>query len=62
MTDDKLENPIMGVILASHFCRKKGIGLGLDKAEIVTTKELQPIHDMGTYEAHDTSTLKKQKK
>ena len=52
----------MRVILALHFSLKKGIELFVNWAEKSATKELQDIHDMGTYEPQDTSTLSKQEK
>ena len=52
----------MGYILASHFSRKKGIELFGDRAENTTTKELQQIDDMGTYEPQDIPKLSKQEK
>ena len=51
MTGGELEDHIIGVILASHFSLKKGSTLFGDKADIITTKELQQIHNMDTCKA-----------
>ena len=51
---------MFGIILASHYSLKKGTELFGEKANDATTKELQQIHDMGTYEAQDSSKLTKQ--
>ena len=45
----------MGGILVSHFSLKNSIELFGNRAEKTTTKELQQIHDMGTYEPQDAS-------
>ena len=43
--------------MASHFPLKKRIAISGNKAEQATTGELQAIHDMGTYDPLDASTL-----
>ena len=62
LTEEQLDDHIMGVILAQHFPLKKGIALFGDKAEQATTEELQAIHDMGTYEPLDASKLTRDEK
>ena len=62
LTEEQLDDHIMGVILAQHFSLKKGIPLFGDKAEQATTEELQAIHDMGTYEPLDASKLTRDEK
>ena len=52
----------MGVIIASDFSLNMGIELFGKRAEETTTKELQAIHNMGTYEPQDASKLSKQEK
>ena len=62
LTEEQLDDHIMGVIMASHFPLKKGIALFGDKAGKATEKELQAIHDMGTYEPLDASKLTREEK
>ena len=62
LTEEQLDDHIMGVILAQHFSLKKGIALFGDKTEQATTAELQAIHDMGTYEPLDASKLTRDEK
>ena len=62
LTEEQLDDHIMGVILAQHFPLKKGIALFGDKAEQATTEELQAIHDMGTYGPLDASKLTRDEK
>ena len=62
LTEEQLDDHIMGVILAQHFSLKKGIALFGNKAEQATTAELQAIHDMGTYEPLDASKLTRDEK
>ena len=52
----------MGIILPSDFSLKQCIELFGNRAEKVTTNELQQIHDMGTYEPQDASQVSKQDK
>ena len=49
LAEKQVDEHIFGLTLASHFPLKKGIELFGDRAEKSTTKELQAIHDMGTY-------------
>ena len=62
LTEEDIEEHIFGIILASHYSLKKGTELFGEKANDMTTKELQQIHDMGTCEAQDASKLTKQEK
>ena len=61
-TEEQLNDHIMGVVMSEHFSLKKGIRLFGDKAKEATTKEVQAIHDMGTYELLDASELTRDKK
>ena len=56
-TEEQVDDHIMGVIMAEHFSLKKGIKLFGNRAEEATTKELQAIHNMSTYEPLDASKL-----
>ena len=47
----------MGVILVHQYNLKKGLELFGDSAEAATTKELQQIHDFGTYVPQDAKEL-----
>ena len=47
--DDSLMEHLSGVILVQQCNLKKGLELFGDRAEVATTKELQHIHDFGTY-------------
>ena len=49
MNDSDLEEQMMGVILVQQFNLKKGIELFGDQVKEATTKELQQIHNVGTY-------------
>ena len=58
LAEEHVGEHIMWVILALHFSLKKGIELFGDRAEKATTKELQTIHDMSTYEPQEQDALK----
>ena len=47
--DDSLTEHLLGVILVQQYNLKKGLELFGDRANAATTKELQQIHDFGTY-------------
>ena len=49
MNDKDLEEQMLGVILVQQYTLKKGMELFGDRAKEATTKELQQIHDFGTY-------------
>ena len=49
MNDEVLEEQMLGVILVQQYNLKKGMELFGDRAKEATTKELQQIHDSGTY-------------
>ena len=61
LSEEQVDEHILGLILASHFSLKKGMALFGERAEKATTKELQAIHDMGTYGFQDASKLSKLK-
>ena len=47
--DDSLTEHLLGVILVQQYNLKKELELFGDRAEVATTKELQQIHNVGTY-------------
>ena len=47
----------MGVILVQQYNLKKGLELFGDRAEVATTKELQQIHNFGTYVPQEATSL-----
>ena len=51
--DDNLTENFMGVILVQQYNLKKGLELFGELSEEATTKELQKIHDFGTYIPQD---------
>ena len=55
--DDSLTEHLMGVILVQQYNLKKGLELFGDRAEVATTKELQQIHDFGTYVPQEAKLL-----
>ena len=55
--DDSLMEHLLGVILVQQYNLKKGLELFGDRAEVATTKELQQIHDFGTYIPQDAKEL-----
>ena len=55
--DDSLTEHLLGVILVQQYNLKKGLELFGDRAEAATTKELQQIHDFGTYVPQDAKEL-----
>ena len=57
--DDSLTEHLLGVILVQQYNLKKGLELFGDRAEAATTKELQQIHDFGTYVPQDAKELSK---
>ena len=60
--DYSLTEHLLGVILVQHYNLKKGIELFGDRAEAATTKELQSIHDFGTYEPQDAKLLSREER
>ena len=48
---------LLGVILVQQYNLKKGLELFGDRAEVATTKELQQIHDFGTYVPQEAKSL-----
>ena len=62
LTEEQLDNHIVGVVMVECFSLKKGIRLSGDKAGEATTTELQAIHDMGTYEPLAVSKLTREEK
>ena len=55
--DDSLTEHLLGVILVQQYNLKKGLELFGDRAEEATTKELQQIHDFGTYIPQEAKLL-----
>ena len=55
--DDSLMEHLLGVILVQQYNLKKGLELFGDRAEAATTKQLQQIHDFGTYVPQDAKLL-----
>ena len=55
--DEALTEHLLGVISVQQYNLKKGLELFGDRAEEATTKELQQIHDFGTYVPQDASSL-----
>ena len=55
--DDSLMEHLLGVILVQQYNLKKRLELFGDTAEVATTKELQQIHDFGTYILRDAKML-----
>jgi hypothetical protein len=55
--DDSLTEYLLGVILVQQYNLKKGLELFGDKAEVATTKELQQIHNVGTYVPQEAKSL-----
>ena len=62
MAEEQLDGHLMGIIPASLFPLKKGIGFFGERVETATTKELQAIYNMGTYEPQYASKPTKQDK
>ena len=55
--DDSLTEHLLGVILVQQYNLKKGLELFGDRAEEATIKELQQIHDFGTYIPQEAKSL-----
>ena len=55
--DDSLTEHLLGMIVVQQYNLKKGLELFEDRAEAATTKELQQIHDFGTYVPQDAKEL-----
>ena len=49
MDEKDIEEQMLGVILVRQYNLKKGMELFGDRAKEATTKELQKVHDFGTY-------------
>ena len=62
LDDEALTEHLLGVILVQQYNLKKGLELFGDRAEAATTKELQQIHDFGTYVPQDASSLSRAEK
>ena len=58
--DDNLIDRLLGVILVQRYNLKKGLELFGKRAEEATTKELQKIHDFGTYIPQDAKLLSRE--
>ena len=55
--DDSLTEHLLGVILVQQYNLKKELELFGYRADAATTKELQQIHDFGTYVPQDAKEL-----
>ena len=60
--DYSLTEHLLGGILVQQYNLKKGMELFGDRAEAATTKELQSIHDFGTYEPQDAKLLSREER
>ena len=58
-TEEEVDEHIMWVKLVLNFSLKKSIEILGDKAEKANIKELQQIHDMGTYKPQDAKKVTK---
>ena len=58
----RLTEHLLGVTLVQQYNLKKGMELFGDRAEAATTKELQSIHDFGTYEPQDAKLLSREER
>ena len=59
---DNLTQHLLGVILVQQFNLKKGLQLFGGRAEEATTKELQQIHDFGTYIPQEAKNLSREER
>ena len=57
-----LKENFLGVILVQQYNLKKGLVLLGKRAEEATTKELQQIHDFGTYIPQDATLLSREER
>ena len=55
--NDSLTEHRLGVIVVQQYNLKKGFELFGDRAKAATTKELQQMHDFGTYVSQDAKEL-----
>jgi hypothetical protein len=55
--NDSLTEHLLGVILVQQYNLKSGLELFGDRAEVSTTKELQQIHNFGTYVPQEVRSL-----
>ena len=55
--DDNSTEHFLGVILVQQYNLKKGLELFGELSEDATTKELQQIHNVGTYIPQDAKLL-----
>ena len=58
--DDNLTKHLIGVILVQQYNLKKRLELFGERAEEATTKEVQEIHDFGTYIPQDAKILSRE--
>ena len=58
--DDNLTEHLLGLILVQQYYLKKGLELFGKRAEEANTKELQQIHDFGTYIPQDAKLLSRE--
>ena len=62
MSQVDVEAHILGVIMVQQFSLRAGINKFGDKATASVSKELQQIHDMGTYEPMDPDKMTAQQR
>ena len=62
MSTDDLRDHILGVIMVQQFSLRAGINKFGDKATTSVSKELQKIHDMGTYKPVNPDKMTKEQK
>ena len=62
MSTDDLRDHILGVIMVQQFSLRAGINKFGDKATTSVSKELQQIHDMGTYKPVNPDKMTKEQK
>ena len=60
--DNNLTEHFLGAILVQQYNMKKGLQLFGERAEEATTKELQQIHDFGTYVPQDATLLSREER
>ena len=62
LTEEQVDEHILGLVIASYFPLKKGIELFGERAQKATTKELQATNNMSTHKLQDAPKLSKQEK
>ena len=57
ISKEDVESHVLGIIMVQQFSLRAGINKFGDKATELVSKELQQIHDMGTYEPVDLDKM-----